>query len=75
MSFVTVAAGREPVIVGKPSTLAKDILEAAHGGFTADRTLMVGDRCVLHYLQLLDLLKVSKTEYLYIANTLRKYVI
>lgn len=44
VNFVKTAATREPVVVGKPNTLSKDILEKTHGAFTAERTLMVGDR-------------------------------
>ncbi|XP_067946969.1 glycerol-3-phosphate phosphatase-like [Watersipora subatra] len=44
VNFVSTGAGREPVVVGKPNILAKNILEAAHGKFDDERTMMVGDR-------------------------------
>ena len=46
VNFVTTAAEKEPVVVGKPSTLSREILEATHGNFDPKRTMMVGDRSV-----------------------------
>jgi len=44
VNFVTTAAQKDPIVVGKPSTLSREILEATHGSFNPERTVMVGDR-------------------------------
>jgi len=44
VSFIAASAGREPTVVGKPSSSPKEILEAVHGKFDCERTMMVGDR-------------------------------
>jgi len=46
VSFVSFAADKEPVVVGKPTTLSRDILQKTHGEFNPARTMMVGDRSV-----------------------------
>ena len=61
VKFVSVAAGREPTVVGKPAVLSKDIIEAAHGKLDATRTMMVGDRYAYYCLISPTIVRVYKS--------------
>jgi len=44
VAAVSTAAGRKPVVLGKPSKFMFDIVKERHPGILAERTLMIGDR-------------------------------
>ena len=44
IAAVSVGAGREPLLMGKPSRVTAEVIAAAHPQLTPHRTLMVGDR-------------------------------
>ena len=41
---VATAAGRQPVVLGKPSKFMFEIVQKRHPGILPERTLMIGDR-------------------------------
>jgi len=44
VAAVSTAAGRKPVVLGKPSRFMFEIVQARHPGIQPHRTLMIGDR-------------------------------
>merc|ERR1719369_2468188 len=44
VAAVTTAAGRSPVVLGKPSKYMFEIVQRRHPGIQPARTLMIGDR-------------------------------
>ena len=47
VAAVKTAAGREPVVLGKPSRFMFEIVQKRHPSIVPERTLMIGDRFVL----------------------------
>ena len=47
VAAVTTAAGREPVVLGKPSKFMFEIVQRRHPSIQPARTLMIGDRLKL----------------------------
>lgn len=44
VAAVATAAGRQPVVMGKPSRFMFEVVQAAHPAIKTNRTLMIGDR-------------------------------
>ena len=44
VAAVTTAAGRQPVVLGKPSRFMFEIVQKRHPSIQPARTLMIGDR-------------------------------
>lgn len=44
VAAVATAAGRQPVVLGKPSKFMFEIVQKRHPGILPERTLMIGDR-------------------------------
>ena len=44
VAAVATAAGRTPVVLGKPSKFMFEIVQKRHPGIVPSRTLMIGDR-------------------------------
>lgn len=44
VAAVKTAAGREPVVLGKPSKFMFEIVQKRHPDIIPERTLMIGDR-------------------------------
>ena len=44
VAAVATAAGRKPVVLGKPSKFMFEIVQKRHPGIVPERTLMIGDR-------------------------------
>ena len=47
VAAVTTAAGREPIVLGKPSKFMFEIVQRRHPSIQPARTLMIGDRLKL----------------------------
>ena len=46
VSAVATAAGRDPVVMGKPSPMMFEAVKKVHPDIKPERTLMIGDRYI-----------------------------
>ena len=46
VAALSTAAGRKPVVLGKPSKFMFEIVQKRHPGIVPERTLMIGDRWI-----------------------------
>ena len=69
VAAVTTAAGREPVVLGKPSKFMFEIVQRRHPSIQPARTLMIGDRLKPFKVKIQELNQSSINSTTYRANT------